>query len=80
MGVKEKDLPNAATLGSGDFLRCVMAAGDSKKISQDAFTAQRVEVTTTAPTGANSNGYKIVLLSSEPGTKYNGWIYLIEEQ
>ena len=80
MGVKEKDLPSTSTLGSGDFLRCVMAAGASKKIPQEAFTAQRIEVSTTAPTGANTNGYKLVLLSSEPATKYNGWIYLIEEQ
>ena len=35
--------------------------------------------TTTAPTAANTDGLKIVLLSSEPETKYSGWIYLIQE-
>lgn len=35
--------------------------------------------TTTAPTAANTDGLKIALLSSEPATKYNGWIYLIQE-
>ena len=36
--------------------------------------------TTTAPTAAwTGGGHKIVILSSEPTTKYAGWIYLIEE-
>lgn len=36
---------------------------------------------TTAPTGDNTAGYyKFAHLSSEPETKYNGWIYLIDEE
>ena len=36
--------------------------------------------TTTEPTAAwTGGGHKIVILSSEPATKYAGWIYLIEE-
>lgn len=35
--------------------------------------------TTTAPTGANANGLKIAVLSSEPATKYSGWLYIITE-
>lgn len=36
--------------------------------------------TTTVPTAAwTGGGHKIVILSSEPATKYAGWIYLIEE-
>ena len=37
--------------------------------------------TTTEPTKAwTGGGHKIVILSSEPTTKYAGWIYLIEEE
>jgi hypothetical protein len=34
---------------------------------------------TTAPTAANTDGIKIVVLSSEPTTKYDGYLYLITE-
>ena len=37
------------------------------------------EYTTTAPTQANTDGLKVAVLSSDPATKYSGWIYLIEE-
>ena len=33
--------------------------------------------TTTEPTSANTDGIKIVVLSSEPATKYSGYLYLI---
>lgn len=36
-----------------------------------------ITYTTTAPTSANTNGIKICVLSSEPATKYAGWLYLI---
>lgn len=32
---------------------------------------------TTAPTADNTSGLKIVVLSSEPATKYDGYIYII---
>ena len=38
-----------------------------------------VTVLTTAPTGNNTDGVKIVYLTSEPATKYSGYIYLIKE-
>ena len=38
-----------------------------------------VNVLTTAPTGNNTDGTKLVYLTSEPGTKYDGYIYLIKE-
>ena len=38
-----------------------------------------VTVLTTAPTGNNTDGVKIVYLESEPATKYSGYIYLIKE-
>lgn len=34
---------------------------------------------TTAPTEANTNGLKIVVLASEPSTKYDGYLYLIKD-
>lgn len=34
---------------------------------------------TTAPTSANTNGLKIVVLASEPSTKYDGYLYLIKD-
>lgn len=34
---------------------------------------------TTAPTEANTDGIKIVVLSAEPATKYEGYLYLITE-
>ena len=38
-----------------------------------------VNVLTTAPTANNTDGTKLVYLASEPGTKYDGYIYLIKE-
>ena len=32
---------------------------------------------TTAPSADNTDGLKIVVLSSDPSTKYNGYLYLI---
>ena len=34
---------------------------------------------TSAPTSANTTGLKIVYLTSEPSTKYSGYLYLIKE-
>ena len=36
-----------------------------------------LEAITTEPTAANTNGIKIVVLSSEPATKYDGYLYII---
>ena len=38
-----------------------------------------VAVTTTAPTANNTSGLKIAYLTSDPATKYTGWLYLIAE-
>ena len=40
-------------------------------------TAEKLSVTTTAPTGNNNSGLKIAILDSEPSTKYGGWLYII---
>lgn len=42
-----------------------------------ATTATKLSYTTTAPTSANSSGLKVVVLSSEPTTKYAGYLYII---
>jgi len=39
--------------------------------------AASLTVTTTAPTANNTDGVKIAVLSSEPSTKYSGWLYVI---
>ena len=44
-----------------------------------AARAPGVAVVTTAPTADNNDGLKFVVLSAEPGTFYDGWVYLIEE-
>lgn len=38
-----------------------------------------LDVLTTAPASANTDGVKVVYLASEPETKYDGYIYLIKE-
>lgn len=38
-----------------------------------------LDYTTTEPTAANTDGLKIAVLSSEPATKYSGWLYFITE-
>lgn len=35
---------------------------------------------TSAPTMANTDGMKVAVLSAEPATKYNGYLYLITEE
>lgn len=41
--------------------------------------SEGVSYTTTAPTEANPYGLKVVVLTSEPATKYDGWLYIITE-
>lgn len=36
-----------------------------------------IDYVTTAPTAANTDGIKVAVLSSEPATKYSGWLYII---
>jgi len=40
-------------------------------------TSMGLPYTTTAPSSANTDGIKIVVLSSEPATRYDGWLYII---
>lgn len=43
----------------------------------DALKNGGLPYSTTAPTSNNTDGIKIVVLSSEPSTKYSGWLYII---
>ena len=43
------------------------------------FQAVGVDVLTTAPESANTSGLKFVVLSEEPATKYDGYLYIITE-
>ena len=40
---------------------------------------QRLDYLTTAPTATNTDGLKVVVLTSDPVTFYNGYIYYITE-
>jgi len=39
--------------------------------------AESISYLTEAPTSANTDGLKFVVLSSNPATKYDGYIYII---
>lgn len=55
----------------------------SKTLADYGFTGEiandKIGYTTTAPTAANTDGLKIVVLEEEPETKYDGWLYIIVE-
>ena len=61
-----------------------LTAGNGISISAgnviSADTPTEISYLTTAPSADNTSGnLKIVVLSSEPATKYNGYIYFITE-
>lgn len=62
--------PSRLSKGSNGSLLGVNSSGNL------AYT-KGLPYTTTAPTAANTEGIKIAVLSSEPDTKYSGWLYLI---
>ena len=54
------------------------SAGDGISISNNAISVKSLPYTTTAPTAANLDGtLHVVVLTSEPGTVYNGYMYII---
>jgi len=73
-----RDLPQVLANPSGDAtvdLVKLMANGVNYKVRDGATNG--LGYLTTAPTAANNDGIKIVVLSSEPATKYNGYLYII---
>lgn len=52
-----------------------------KEILADTkFDIESIGYSTVAPTQDNVDGLKIVILSEEPATKYDGYLYFIEEE
>ena len=51
--------------------------GNTGAITDVLTASSGLPYTTTTPTAANTDGLKIVVLSSEPSTKYSGWLYII---
>lgn len=62
------EIPVPDTADNGNFLKIL--AGQFALSTGLPFI-------TTAPSAANTDGIKIVVLSSEPATKYDGYLYLI---
>lgn len=57
-----------------------LSAGTGISISSNTISMTgALPYLTTAPTSANADGLKLVVLSSEPTTKYSGYIYIITE-
>ena len=73
---------NVGSGGNGKVLRLHSGNENIKHIkSGDMYdildTSMGLPFLTTAPDAANTDGIKIVVLSSEPATKYNGYLYII---
>lgn len=60
---------------TGQFLS--MGDEDKPVWTELPTQAESLSYLTTAPAADNTSGIKIVVLSSEPATKYNGYLYLI---
>lgn len=66
---------NPAGVGGGSALTGLKIDNTVFKVRDGATNG--LGYLTTAPNAANTDGIKIVVLSSEPATKYNGWLYII---
>ena len=66
---------NPAGVGGGSALTGLKIGNSVFKVRDGATNG--LGYLTTAPTAANTDGIKIVVLSSEPATKYNGYLYII---
>jgi len=54
------------------------SAGSGISISSNTISVKGLPYTTTAPSSANLDGtLHVVVLSAEPGTTYNGYLYII---
>ena len=66
---------NPAGAGGGSALTGLKIGDTVYKVRDGATNG--LGYLTTAPTAANTDGIKIVVLSAEPATKYNGYLYII---
>lgn len=71
--LRVKVVDSLPTEGSPGYIYIV--PGDSSE-----NIAEGISYTTVAPTKANTDGLKFVVLPAEPTTKYDGWIYIITEE
>ena len=73
-------VPASESSGEVNIIEGVKVGGTSLTPASKIVDITFLPTTTTEPTAAwTGGGHKIVILSSEPTTKYAGWIYLIEE-
>lgn len=70
---------DAGNTSANPTLAGTEAALESLKLNGVNYKNQpsSMQILTTAPSADNTSGIKIVVLSSEPATKYNGFLYLI---
>lgn len=66
------------------YSKAIYVYTDSEGIGYKTWTKVSTNMSvlpyvTTAPTAANTDGLRIAVLTTEPATKYNGWIYIITE-
>lgn len=66
--------PSSSTTGN-----IAVFDANSNCVDSGSGVGDFLKYTTTAPTAANTNGIKVCVLSSEPATKYNGWLYIITD-
>lgn len=73
------DLLDTYNTAANPTLAGTEAALEGVKINGTSYKNQPSSMSylTTAPNAANNDGIKIVVLSSEPATKYNGYLYII---
>lgn len=78
-GTNPVNMLDAGNTAANPTLAGTEAALESLKINGTSYKNQpsSMQYLTTAPSAANTDGIKIVVLSSEPATKYNGYLYLI---
>lgn len=76
----EKVLLGVDTTNSEVQYKLGVGLATDESTSPYTLDVKGVSYLTTAPTSANTAGdLKIVVLSAEPATKYNGYLYLIKE-
>lgn len=70
----------ATRVGSNDtYVENITITKSTKAWVYNAKTIEvnSVKYSTTAPTADNTDGLKVIVLDSEPATKYNGYLYII---
>lgn len=75
-----ENLGHPSVMWNNLYLSGVITDGtNSVSVANIQDKTKGIPYLTTAPTADNTDGLKFVVLSSEPATKYNGYIYIITE-